>query len=206
MIILQLKVVHFLLIVEEAPPTPNFSLKNLPAASKIDVVARVILALYPKYTQLIDPSLDVVFTHNDPHLLHIKGFNNTTHYDEISIAAEIRELINSENSLLNNNKLINLQAIWLSLRNLDLYLEKTFHNYDCLYYLHETGEPISDKLSQIKKCDSIIFVLGGRQDISSENENKLLNLGMNKISLGEKAYLASSCVTKIIFSLEKILS
>ncbi|NHK31070.1 MAG: hypothetical protein FK730_06940 [Asgard group archaeon] len=207
MCLLQLKQVHFLLILEETPPTSNFSLKNLQGASKIDVVARVILALYPRYTQKIDTSLDVLFTQDEAYLLKARGINDLkSPIDEISIAADIRTLISLENSSSDNENLTNLQAEWLSIVNLESYLKKLFLNYDDIYYLHESGEPFQKQFKQIIKNDSFVFVLGGRQDISKEHEKIILNLDGMKINIGKKAYLASSCITKIIFSLEKLLS
>ena len=38
----------FVVILEEEPPKADFSLKNLPGESKIDVIARNILNLFPK--------------------------------------------------------------------------------------------------------------------------------------------------------------
>lgn len=203
---LQLKKVNFLLIIEEKPPTPDFSLKNLPAASKIDVVARVILSIFPKYTQSIEPSLDVLFTHDEPHLLQINGLRNSINqHDEISIAAEIRELIKNNIPTINKVNSTDLQAQWLSIDNLESYLETAKTNFECIYYLHETGYSINEILTQILECDRVMFILGGRHDISKENEKILLNFGIKKINLGEKSYLASSCITKIIISLEKKL-
>jgi tRNA pseudouridine-54 N-methylase len=202
-----MKQVHFLLILEEVPPASNFSLKNLQAASKIDVVARVILALYPRFTKKIDATLDVLFTRDDSYLLKVKGIKDIeSHIDEISIAADIRTLIGLENSKTDYENLINLQAEWLSIENLESYLKKSFSNFDGIFYLHETGEPIQEQFNQIKKSNSFIFILGGRQDISKKREEIILNLGGMKINIGKKPYLASSCLTKIIFLLEKLLT
>ena len=204
---LQLKQVHFLLILEEPPPLSNFSLKNLQAASKIDVVSRVILALYPKYSQKINTSLDVLFTQDEPFVLKVNGIRDIkSHIDEISIAADIRTLIGLEKQSSNIKNIANLQAEWLSIDNIESYLKKQFLDYNCIFYLHESGHSIQEHFDQMIKNNSFIFILGGRQDLSKESEKIILNLGGLKINIGKKAYLASSCITKIILSFEKLLT
>ena len=56
----------FVVILEEEPPRLDFSLKNLPGESKIDVIARNILNLFPRSNSQLkvsvsQTSVDIIY-------------------------------------------------------------------------------------------------------------------------------------------------
>jgi tRNA pseudouridine-54 N-methylase len=192
--------VLFVVILEEKPPPQNFSLKNLPE-TRIDVVARVILSVFPKYVQHLQPKLHILFTQEEPFLLTVDDLIPSTHHDEISVAAEIREIISSKKDNYMN---LHLQATWQPIDNIKNYLAELTSEYTRTFYLHEMGIPLNDALTDKSIRDSKVFILGGRKDISVEHEKLLANLNYVKINLGKRSYLASSCITKVLYQLENL--
>ena len=52
--------------------------------------------------------------------------------------------------------------------------------------------------------NSNCFIFGGRHDISAEIEKLVDSIATAKISLGKRSYLASTCITFVLFELEKL--
>lgn len=199
------KKILFVLVMEESVPSQDFSLKDLPGSSKIDVVSRTILSIFPQYSSRLEPELHVVFTKSS-HILIIKDLvQRKLPYDEIEIAALIKESLNdffAEQKQINKNSFL----FWQSISDFETYIKKTIANHPTCYYLYEKGIPIDKYLVELKNDNSYCFILGGRQDISDDHEKIILTQKVGLISLGEKSYLASTCVTAVIFQLENFLT
>ncbi len=196
----------FVVILEEEPPKSDFSLKNLPGESKIDVIARNILTLYPRSHLKSSITYYALFTKNSPMVLQVNGLTvKEEWYDEIEIASFIRNSFEIPAEKFDVDSINTSNEIqWYSLSNFQHFFEVISALHYNLIYLHESGEPIdtSQKLKGTK--DSLAFILGGRQDISREHEQYLETIQVNKINLGEKSYLASTCILKILFEIDKI--
>ncbi|NHJ49407.1 MAG: hypothetical protein FK733_16575 [Asgard group archaeon] len=196
--------VLFLIILEDKPPPSNFSLKSLPEV-RIDVVARIILSIFPKFTSYIEPTLHVVFAKENPTLLEVTSVTKIdSDFDEVSVAAEIRDLINY---FYANHKQIqkqHFQANWKSIKDFEKYLKNRIIDHREAFYLHETGKNINEEISKENLGESYVFILGGRHDISEKHENIITKLDIPKLNLGEKSYLASTCTTKVLYHLEKL--
>lgn len=192
--------ISFIVIIENEPPKPNFSLKDLPSASKIDVIARNILALFPIQMPNLDITYYAFFTQKTPKVLIVKNFNiDDINLDEIFIASKIRDALDASSE---KNK---EQMIWIPAQDFQTFIDDISQKNDLLFYLKEDGSNYKKYLTTNLLDKKHVFILGGRRDISSEHEEILLSLGVEKISLGEKAYLASQCLTLIKFEFEKLL-
>lgn len=196
----------FVVILEEEPPKPDFSLKNLPGESKIDVIARNILTLFPRNNLKPSVTYYTIFTKNSPMVLQVNGLTvREEWYDEIEVAAYIRDALAisiekfKADSINNKNELQ-----WYNLNNFQHFFEVITELQYSLIYLHELGESIDTSLQLKRKNENHAFILGGRQDISTEHEQYLEKTQAKKISLGEKSYLASTCILKILYEIEKI--
>ncbi len=195
---------RFILLMEENLPSQNFNLKDLPGASKIDVVSRVILSIFPNYTIHLEPELHVIFAKSG-HILVIRDLaKRDLPYDEIEIAAIIRDSLNefyiNPNLMSKDDDLI----FWKTIDNFNSYLATTLVEYPFCYYLHERGTPIKNYLDEMQVNNQLCFILGGRHDIAKDHEKIILNHKVDLINLGEKSYLASTCVTAVIYHLETI--
>jgi tRNA (pseudouridine54-N1)-methyltransferase len=62
-----------------------------------------------------------------------------------------------------------------------------------VYVLHEKGTPIKD----IEIEENPIFICGDNIGIPRAEEKFLINRGAQKVSLGKKVYLASSCISTL---------
>ena len=77
-------------------------------------------------------------------------------------------------------------------------------DYREAYYLHESGKNINNEITKDNLCESYVFIMGGRQDISAEHESIISKLDIPKVNLGDKSYLASTCTSKVLYHLEKL--
>ena len=192
--------ISFIVVIENEPPQPNFSLKDLPSASKIDVIARNILALFPNQMPNLDVTYYAFFTQKTPKVLVVKNLIiDDISLDEIFIASKIRDALETSSGESKE------QMIWLSVQDFQTFIENISQENDLLFYLKEDGSSYEKCLTKTLLDKKTVFILGGRMDISSKHEEILLSLNVEKISLGEKAYLASQCLTLIKYQFEKLL-
>ena len=190
----------FILVLEEQFPKKDFSLKNLRGSSKIDVAARAILSVFPNQFSELNPKLHILFTKNDPHILEIIDIpHRTEKYDEIEIASFIRSKLNDD-QLPGGIKLKTKK-----INDIKFYIKQQIKKYNIIQYLHEDGYVLSNLFESQKNAQSYCFLLGGRQDISLENEEIILSLEIPKLSLGKRSYLASTCITKLQYEISKSL-
>jgi tRNA pseudouridine-54 N-methylase len=202
------KVVTLLLVLEEELPDINFSLKNLRGSSKIDVVARNILATFPSFSNL-EVNYIVLFTKNKPAALIVTGLiEREKLYDEIEIAALIRKsLQNSINhdAKANPSEELSIQFFsWQHLKNIQSFLTQIKKTNEHVFYLHEKGQAFKEIKQDILTSNSSCFIFGGRHDISEEMEKAVLEVTSAQVSLGERSYLASTCIVFVLFELEKL--
>ena len=191
----------FLVVIENEPPQQNFSLKDLPSASKIDVIARNILALFPNQTDNLNITYYAFFTQKTPKVLVVKNLIvDEGNLDEIFIASKIRDALEIISSGENGD-----QMTWISVLDFQSFIETISAKNDVLFYLKEDGSNYVNHLTKSLLKKKTIFILGGRRDISDMHEEILQSFNIEKISLGVKAYLASQCLSLIKFEFEKLL-
>lgn len=202
------KVVTFLLVLEEEIPQVTFSLKNLPGSSKIDVVARNILATFPVISNF-DVNYIVLFTKNNPATLTVTNLaERDKPYDEIEVASLIKESLQKflkQQDKTNNCVDPSLQFFsWQHLKDIKSLFKQIKKDYESVFYLHENGQPFKDIIRNKQIVNSCCFIFGGRHDISTEIEKIVDSITTAQISLGKRSYLASTCITFVLFELEKL--
>ncbi len=202
------KVVTFLLVLEEEIPQVTFSLKNLPGSSKIDVVARNILATFPLISNF-DVNYIVIFTKNNPATLTVTNLAEKENpYDEIEVASLIKKSLQiflKQRDETSNYDDPSLQFFsWQHLKDVKLIFNRIKNDYKSVFYLHESGQPFSNIIQNIQIVNSCCFIFGGRHDISAEIEKIVDSITTTKISLGKRSYLASTCIAFVLFELEKL--
>ncbi len=97
------------------------------------------------------------------------------------------------------------QMTWISVLDFQSFIETISAKNDVLFYLKEDGSNYKNHLTKRLLEKKTIFILGGRKDISDVHEEILLSFNIEKISLGEKAYLVSQCLTLITYEFERLL-
>ncbi len=202
------KIVTFLLVLEEEIPQMTFSLKNLPGSSKIDVVARNILATFPSYNNF-DVNYIVLFTKNNPVTLTVRNLTEREKpYDEIEVASLIKESLQiflKQQDETSNCVDPSLQFFsWQHLKDIKSLFSHIKNAFESVFYLHENGQPFNVIKQDIQIVNSCCFIFGGRHDISAEIEKIVDSITTAQISLGKRSYLASTCITFVLYELEKI--
>ncbi len=200
------KVVTFLLVLEEEIPQVTFSLKNLPGSSKLDVVARNILATFPLISNF-DVNYIVLFTKNNPAALTVTNLAiREKPYDEIEVASLIKESLQiflKQQDKTNNCVDPSLQFFsWQHLKDVKSLFNQIKNDYESVFYLQENGQPFNDIIENLQIVNSCCFIFGGRHDISTEIEKIVDGITTAQISLGKRSYLASTCITFVLFELK----
>ena len=129
----------FVVVLEEQPPHLNFSLKNLPGESKIDVVARNILNIYPRIDRNISVIYYALFIKTNAMALQVKNLlPRKEPYDEIEVASYIRDALQNPVDILQLEDQKNCADFcWYTLTSFQRLLEElSATDYDS-YYLHE---------------------------------------------------------------------
>ncbi|MCE7745160.1 MAG: hypothetical protein GPJ52_08520 [Candidatus Heimdallarchaeota archaeon] len=198
----------FLLVLEEEIPQMTFSLKNLPGSSKIDVVARNILATFPSYNNF-DVNYIVLFTKNNPVTLTVRNLTEREKsYDEIEVASLIKESLQiflKQQDESSNCVDPSLQFFsWQHLKDIKSLFSQIKNAFESVFYLHENGQPFNVIKQDIQIVNSCCFIFGGRHDISAEIEKIVDSITTAQISLGKRSYLASTCITFVLYELEKL--
>ncbi|HUU78957.1 MAG TPA: hypothetical protein VMX55_11465 [candidate division Zixibacteria bacterium] len=201
------KRINFLVIIEAKPPIRDFSLKDLPGASKIDVVARNILTLFPNRNKDLKITYYALFSKENPHILKVKELcSKISLYDEIEIASLLKEKIQTPMDTFTIDSYQQKNDInWFQNTNLETFLKIIPKDETNIYYLHERGKSYENFLETFETNKNFLFILGGRHDVSEENEKIINEFNIQRINLGKISYLASTCLLKIVFEFEKIL-
>lgn len=202
------KIVTFLLVLEEEIPQVTFSLKNLPGSSKIDVVARNILATFPLISNF-DVNYIVLFTKNNPATMTVTNLAKREKlYDEIEVASLIKDSLQvslKQHDKTNNKVDPSLQFFtWQHLKDVKSLFKQIKNANESVFYLHENGQPFNDILQDLQIVNSCCFIFGGRHDISAEMEKIVNSITTAQVSLGKRSYLASTCIVFVLFELEKL--
>jgi len=198
------KTITFLLVLEEKVPDVNFSLKNLPGSSKIDVVARNILATFPCISDF-NVEYIAFFSKNNPASLTVTNLvSRQKPYDEIEIASLIKESLKKNECPNSSNKSALEHFKWQSYKDANIFFKEIKEIYESIFYLQENGEPFDDIIPKLQTTDSCLFIFGGRHDISEGIEKIVYNIATSRVSLGSRSYLASTCITYVLFELEKL--
>ncbi|NHJ32595.1 MAG: hypothetical protein FK732_07015 [Asgard group archaeon] len=202
------KVVTFLLVLEEELPKANFSLKNLRGSSKIDVVARNILASFPLFCNF-DVNYIVLFTKNNPAALTVTNLvNREKPYDEVEVAALIRESLQKSLNLQEKSSVSEDSSLqffsWQHLKDVKSFFSQIRNSNEFVFYLQENGKPFDEIKQDLQITNSSCFIFGGRHDISTEMEKIVTSITTTQVSLGKRSYLASTCIVFVLFELEKL--
>ena len=139
----------FLVVIENEPPHQNFSLKDLPSASKIDVIARNILALFPNRTRNLNITYYAIFTQKNPKVLVVNKVTIDDYDpDEIFIASKIRDAL--EASIEDSNE----EMTWLFVSDFQSFIEVVSKENDQLFYLKEDGNNYKSQPAEgtISRC------------------------------------------------------
>ncbi|MEA2071726.1 MAG: hypothetical protein U9O98_10615 [Asgard group archaeon] len=202
-------IIHFFLLMDSNPPSYQFNLKNLPQASKIDVIARAWLALKPihktKFAVILTAGFlkpgeyfTTVMIKDDPETISPR--------DELAIAAYLREYLPVDMPFFENlpKNHINQPVVWCRHKSFAEFFQRYKNNSCELFLLDEKGIPFTKYLSAKSTFDNnMCFFLGGRKDIPQKYLKKIKKAATESISLGTKSYLASSCMLKVVYKVEK---
>jgi tRNA pseudouridine-54 N-methylase len=197
--------ITFTVILEEKQPSDDFSLKNLPGESKLDVACRNILAVFWREPR-ITPTIDIVFAKQEPVTIATvqQLADEFAQQDEISMAAKLRpslqELARKPAEEQYKRPHPEKSIGWWLVKSFEEYLEIKIAVHEQSYYLHESGQPITKQLAD-STAASYLFLLGGRKDLSEEHERLVLAKKVIPVTLGPKVYLASTCISAVQYEL-----
>ncbi len=182
--------------------SPDFSLKDLPSSGKrMDIVARCIIsALWLSYALRKDTRIYAVLygAPEPPKTLLFSPEIKRVSPDERSVALWIKKALDRHKGRRDKEWVTLSNGIKISGKSFQDVIKELAEEGCSFYVLHERGKPIED--AEIK--DNPVFVLGDHKGIPKNDEAFVLRRG-ERISLGKKSYLASSCISVVQWICDK---
>ena len=189
------KVIRFIQLLPNTPPTMKFSDKDLPGSGKrLDILCRVLAACFnwgaPTSSSL---EIEVKAILANERTLTFSNPKENMPIGEVAWGKEIREALSD-----NPPEFVQVEPLGLNgvLRSL---LEESNSR---VIALDETGEPITNSFFENTKAQNS-FMLGDHRGFDSESLRIIRNENIQRISLGKRSYLSSHCVAALISKLER---
>ena len=186
----------FLLKASTAHTAPDFDLRQVASTSgRLDIICRCIQAAFtgPKSVRS-----DVEFTAilegppKPPLALKLTSSQlPSIPTDEVEIATWIFQAMESENKSMTLKR----EGFEKAVRGLRSPKRQ-------LFYLHENGIDV-DELKE-RDLDEVGFILGDQLGLDPVSERLLDSLGTQRVSLGLRSYLSSSCILFVNSFLDSI--
>lgn len=175
---------------------PTFNIKDIPGTSgRLDAIFRSILAVTnSSFYKRIKPRIIIVLENREgvSKTIFIEELLRENRFkDEFTAARIFHEILRSEKIYSSNMKYKWLKVCGKTLIELVEYLQANSK----IYYMHLDGKPVDTIM--FNREMNYAFILGDRWGIPSDNEKRLLELGVERISLGPVEYLTSHCLTLI---------
>lgn len=184
--------------------SPDFSLNNLPEAGRIDLVCRCISsALWVSNDLRRDTKIYVVLEGPllPPKIITFYGKElRGLSPDERNIASHIKLALKKGLNLKFNEEINVWSGIKVAKRGFESLIKEKAKESQ-LIYLHPKGKDIKE----FEFKENICFVLGDHIGIPRKTEKFLDRVGAERISLGNKVYLASHCITIVNYELDRRL-
>jgi tRNA pseudouridine-54 N-methylase len=191
----EVKILRFIQLLPNTPPTSNFLNKDLPGSGKrIDILCRVLSACFDwGPSNFLETNLEVLAILNNSVTLTVSNPKSRLPSGEVAWGIEIR------NSLSGNPPdFIQLESI-----GLDEVLNQLQNDFEsAVFALDENGDPISTSFLKNTKTQNS-FILGDHRGFDSESLRIIGNKDIQQISLGGMSYLSSHCVVALISKFER---
>jgi tRNA pseudouridine-54 N-methylase len=189
------KILRFIQLLPNIPPTINFSNKDLPGSGKrVDILCRVLAACFDwGPSRLSRIRIEVMALFSNERTLTFSNPREDLPIGEVGWGNEIREALRG-----NPPKFIKIES-----SGLDDVLSHLLHkNSSRIIALNEKGDLITaDFLENAKAQNS--FMLGDHRGFDSESQRIMRKRDIKQISLGEKSYLSSHCAAALISEFER---
>ncbi|MCS7123513.1 MAG: tRNA (pseudouridine(54)-N(1))-methyltransferase TrmY [Candidatus Aenigmarchaeota archaeon] len=192
--------VEFLVRMNNAITTPNFSLNSLVNAGRMDIACRCISnAIFLSYS--IRKNVKIYINLNGPPnppvtiCFDSNNLKNVTP-DERNIGSHIRIALKK---VKEDMEMKSEPGITVSKKSFEeLIKEKSKNNFD-LYYLTKNGKDIRN----FEFGENSLFILGDHKGIPKKTEIFLEKFVKDKISLGKIEYLASACISIVHYEIDR---
>jgi len=181
----------FILYARKARTDNKFDLDDLPSAGRMDLVCRCITSvLFLSYQKRRNVRIFVVLNGKPKPPVAICFNENTNVYlDERSVA----KLIKKSLSTRFDKEWKESNGVLISRKSFQEVIKELEGNF---YILHEKGKTIKNLKNKP------IFVIGDNWGMPKNDEKFALRYG-EKISLGKKSYLASTCISVLNWICDK---
>jgi len=177
-----------------ATTSSRFNLKDLPSSGKrMDIVARCIIsAMWLSYSLRSDTRIFIVLNGSPepPKTILFHPEIKRVSPDERSIALWIKKALSKHEGKRDKEWVTLSNGIKISGRSFQDVIKMLSEEECSFYVLHERGKDIEE----IEIGKNPVFILGDHEGIPKNEEAFALRMG-ERISLGKKSYLASSCIS-----------
>ena len=189
------RILRFIQLLPNTPPTLEFSNKDLPGSGKrIDILCRVLATCFDwGSSNQSSLEIEVMAIFANEKTLTFSNPKEDLPIGEVAWGKEIREALRD-----NPPEFIQVESLGLS-EVLNQILQVDNSN---VIALDETGEPITNRFFENTKAQNS-FMLGDHRGFDSESLRIIRNEDIQQISLGERSYLSSHCVAALISKFER---
>lgn len=191
---------EFLVRMNNAVTSPNFSLNSLPDAGRMDIACRCVTnAIFLSFA--LRKNVKIYLNLNGPPNPPVTICFDTNklknvYPDERNIASHIKIALRKLNP---NFEVESEPGITVSKKSFEQIIKEKFENGFDLYYLTKDGKDIKEFDFKEKS----FFIIGDNKGIPQKTELFLERYIKDKVSLGKIEYLASACITIINYEIDR---
>ncbi len=187
---------RFIQLLPKVPPRADFLLRDLPGSGhRIDVLCRDLAACFEWGPASWErSSIELVAV--------LQGGTTITfnHYDKRDAMGEVGWAQLIQDALMMRS----VEGIKVTLQTLENLLEEIMSTRNSeVFMLHEAGGPFQEVVETCRATQNS-FMLGDHRGFDSQTEEILTSYGVKRVSLGERSYLSSHCISAIISRFERM--
>ena len=183
---------EFILLALKAKTSPDFSLKDLPKAGRLDVVCRAIAnTLWVSQGIREDTVLHVILNgpKHPPKIIRFEGKEIVGFaFDEQGIAAIIKEALGAGIRLGLDDEVKVREGIYIRKESFESLVRRKSEEKP-IYYLHKKG----DDIRRSELPEDLVFIYGDIRGLPKNTERFLKNLKIHKVKLSPVMLFASHC-------------
>lgn len=181
---------QFVVIGHDAPTTPDFSLKNLPGAGRLDLLCRCVTSAL-LLSHDIRTDVRVRLTLADEFTLRFEGSElRGLNPDERSTGALVKNALEQRDEAIGHIPVETSPGVYLSRVGVEQTVREAAEE-GVVCQLHEAGTPVT----QVEPPENPVFVLSDHRDFRAAEADLLADVSEYRLCLGPQLLHADQAIT-----------
>lgn len=195
----------FILKASEAHTSSDFRIRDLPSSSgRLDVVCRCVIAALLYNSRVRTDTVFLVVMEGKPNPPLCMRFDGreikTLPFSEIGLAVELKRVLGEHYESNKKYEDPHWAGVSVERKSFAELLHLNFTRGG-IYYLHENGKDIRTVSFDLQH--DILFVLGDQKGLTSEDEEMVDELQVERINVGPLSYLSSQVIAIVHDELDR---